>query len=221
MNLVTPWHVGSSWIRDPTCVSSIGRWILYHWAIREAPNSIFIGWYILDGITNSMDMSLSRIQDMVKEREAWRAAVHGVPKSWTWLSDWTQLNWELLDPMVVLVSILWGTSIAFFHNGYTNLYFHQPCMKVPFSSQPRQQFFFFFCLFVNSHSDERWYFTVVLMGIFLIISDVEQLFMCLLIICMHPLEQCLLRTSVHFLSCFFMSLNPHRTYRLQVFSPIQ
>ena len=64
----------------------------------------------LDGITDSMDMSLSELQEMVMGREAWRAAIHGVTKSQTQLSDWTELN-SVLESVLPLQRIRAGSLI--------------------------------------------------------------------------------------------------------------
>ena len=62
----------------------------------------------LDGITKSMDMSLSRLQELVKDREAWRASVHGITKSQTRLSNWTELTMKRTSFLVLVLEGLVG-----------------------------------------------------------------------------------------------------------------
>ena len=77
----------------------------------------------LDNITDSMDMSLSELQEIRKDREAWRVAVHGITKSWMWLSDWTaNRNFNLLPYYLVFINMK--------HENYFNHSLHTALLSV-------------------------------------------------------------------------------------------
>ena len=82
----------------------------------------------LDGITDLMDVSLSELREMVMDREAWCAAIHGATKSQTWLSDWTELNWlrRMEAKTFTMINKCWNPMM---HCGFSSLHNSQILLR--------------------------------------------------------------------------------------------
>ena len=151
-------------------------------------------------------MSLSELRELVTDREAWRAAVHGVTKSWTRLSDWTGLDWtELMDyswesHLVMFVSLPLTSST------YCESLCVQPCCPLPLPF-PASILCRCYCWwpFRPSRSG-RWYLTAYVNCLSLIICDAEHSFRCRMAICILCGRKRAFHPRLVFLTVLFLCL---------------